>query len=235
MVTSSWAVLLCKFADDPAPTIPLLHYQRLFTGAGTGSFNVVDFFRDMSHGQLDLSPSQVYGWFTLDQNRSVFAGNVSSPPAGKVNRNGLFDLCTGAAKNPKDKTQQPVPLDSLDGIVVSMVGQIDLWGGPPGVMRAFCDDFSLTPSPLGQEMGHGYGLDHAKQEGSEAEYMDPWDVMSVYDSAFMEAHAEWGTIGPGKMGPDHRIWISCCRPRRARTTPRRSNAIRRLCKGSSLI
>jgi len=200
MITSRWAILLCKFADDPAPTNTLLHYQRLFTGVGTGSFNMVDFFRDMSHGQLDLSGSEVFGWFTLGQNRSVFAGNVSSPPPGKVNRNGLFDLCTQAAKAP-NPPQQPVPLEAFDGIVVSMLGNTDLWGGPPGVMHTFCDDYSLSrfnlsPSPLGQEMGHGYGLDHAKQEGSEVEYMDPWDVMSVF-GAFMADNDEWGTIGPG--------------------------------------
>jgi hypothetical protein len=53
-IPSRWAVILCKFADDQSPTLSLSHYQRLFTGAGTGSFNVVDYFRDMSHGKLDL-------------------------------------------------------------------------------------------------------------------------------------------------------------------------------------
>jgi hypothetical protein len=196
MTTSRWAVLLCKFADDPAPNNALLHYQRLFTGAGVGSFNVVDYFRDMSHGLLDLSGSQVFGWFTLDETRNIFAGNVDSPPAGKVNRNGLFDLCVKAAKNAVPP-HIPVPLEAFDGIVVSMLRNTDLWGGPVGTMHAFCDEFSLSPSPLGQEMGHGYGLDHARQEGSDADYMDPWDVMSVYDSTFMLAHSEWGTIGPG--------------------------------------
>src|SRR3954464_5916144 len=28
-------------------------------------------------------------------------------------------------------------------------------------------------------MGHGYGLDHARVDGSEADYPDPWDVMST--------------------------------------------------------
>ena len=57
-------------------------------------------------------------------------------------------------------------------------------------MNAFCDTLSLSPSPLGQEMGHGYGLDHARQEGSDTDYMDPWDVMSVFDSAVMTPNAE---------------------------------------------
>jgi hypothetical protein len=78
-----------------------------------------------------------------------------------------------------------------------MNGAVDLWGGPPGVMRAFCDSNNLSPSPFGQEMGHGYGLDHARRDGSFADYMDQWDVMSVFDSAFMAPHGEWGIIGPG--------------------------------------
>src|SRR5215467_7609358 len=121
MITSRWAVLLCKFADDQTPFAPLLHYQRLFTGAGAGSFNMVDFFRDMSHGQLDVSGSQIFGPFTLAQNRSVFAGNVTTPPAGQVNRNGLFALCQQAALN------NQVPLNQFDGTIVSMVGNVDLW------------------------------------------------------------------------------------------------------------
>ena len=191
MIASRWAVLLCRFADDTVPFAPLLHYQRLFTGVGAGSFNMVDYFRDMSHGQLDLSASQIFGPYTLSSSRSVFAGNVDTPPPGQVNRDGLFALCQQAAAKDKDAWS------TFAGVVVSMVGNTDLWGGPPGVMRAFCDTLSLSPSPLGQEMGHGYGLDHAKQDGSEEEYMDPWDVMSVYDSAAMAPHAEWGTIGPG--------------------------------------
>lgn len=191
MTISRWAVILCKFADDQSVTQPLTHYQRLFTGVGTGSLNMVDFFRDMSHGQLDLSGSQVLGPFTLKQNKSDYAGNVVMPPAGKFNRNGLFELCRQAA------IDNGTPLDTFDGVVVSMNGGVDLWGGPPGVMRAFCDSHSLSPSPLGQEMGHGYGLDHARQDGSELDYMDPWDVMSVYDSTVMALNSEWGTVGPG--------------------------------------
>ena len=94
---SSWAIILCKFADDHTSTLPLQHYQRLFTGAGAGSFNMVDFFSDVSHGQLDLSASQVFGWFTLTLNKADYAGNVQTLPAGQVNRNGLVAVCRQAA------------------------------------------------------------------------------------------------------------------------------------------
>jgi hypothetical protein len=72
MTTSRWAVLICRFADDTSVIPPLVHYQRLFTGAGTGSLNVVDYFRDMSHGQLDLSGSQVFGPFGITKKLSDY-------------------------------------------------------------------------------------------------------------------------------------------------------------------
>ena len=179
MATSRWAVILCKFADDKGTTLPIDHYQRLFTSAGAGSFNMVDFFLDMSHGQIDIGASKVFGWFTLPLNK-----------ADKGDRNGLVAACRQAA------TSGGVNLGTFDGVLVSMNGNVDLFGYVGG-MQAFCDSDSLSPSPLGQEMGHGYGLDHARRDGSDADYKDPWDVMSVYDGTFRQSSAEWGTIGPG--------------------------------------
>lgn len=185
MTASRWAILLCKFSDDTTSTVPLEHYQRLFTGVGAGSLNMVDFFREMSHGQLDLSGSQVFGWFTLSITKAQYSGSATP----HYDRNGLVALCRQAA------TDGGVNLASFDGVVVSMNGAVDLFGYVGG-MTAFCDSLSLSPSPLGQEMGHGYGLDHARKDGSTADYQDPWDVMSVYDS-YMASNSEWGSVGPG--------------------------------------
>jgi hypothetical protein len=98
-------------------------------------------------------------------------------------------LCEQTARN------SGAPIDTFDGRVISMNGSVDLFGYVGG-MTAFCDTNSLSPSPLGQEMSHGYGLDHARKNGSTADYQDPWDVMSVYN-AFMAGNKEWGTVGPG--------------------------------------
>lgn len=148
---------------------------------------MVDFFSDVSHGHLDLSASQVFGWFTLSINKSAYVGNATPGP-GQYDRNALVALCRTAATN------GGVNLAGFNGVVISMNGSVDLFGYV-GVMQAFCDSNSLSPSPLGQEMGHGYGLDHARKDGSTADYQDPWDVMSVY-AAFMAPNSKWGTIGP---------------------------------------
>jgi hypothetical protein len=195
-IASRWAVILCKFKDDQsAPHHPITHYQRLFTGAGTGSLNMVDFFRDMSHGQLDLSGSQVFGWYQISANKSDYVPGVATPPPGTYGFDSFFDLCRQAA------IDNGAPLDTFDGVVVSMNGSAGTWGGPPGVMRAFCDSFYLSPGILGEMMGHCYGLEDAMQDGSDANCVDPycydpWDVMSVF-RAYMAQNDEWGTVGPG--------------------------------------
>ena len=35
---------------------------------------MVDYFRDMSHGKLDLSESEVFGWFALDKKHVDYPG-----------------------------------------------------------------------------------------------------------------------------------------------------------------
>lgn len=199
MAESRWAILKCKFSDDNSDILSDVLYERLFTGTGNGNFNMVDYFRDMSHGQLDLSRSQVFGWFTLSLRKADYAGNVpdSALAAGQVNRNGLFAACRSAAE------RAGVRVSDFAGVVVTMnrggpwpdgSDGVDLWGAADS--RAFCDRYSLMPSLLGQEMGHGYGLTHSRRVGSTADYQDPWDTMST-QAAYMQPHAEFSWIGPG--------------------------------------
>jgi hypothetical protein len=77
---------------------------------------------------------------------------------GKFNRNGLMALGHQTALNSK------VPVSDYDGVVYSFAGAIDLFGVLSG-MAAVCDTKSLWPSLLGQEMGHGYELDHSRADG----------------------------------------------------------------------
>ena len=188
---SKWAVLCVCFHDDPALLPDLEPREWLFTGEGSGTMNMVDYFNDMSHGKLDLSDSEVLGWYRLATVRADYVGNVYPQPTGKLNRNGLLQSARDAA------TAAGVNLARFDGVVVSAFGGTDLCGWVGG-MAALCDDNSLQPSLLGQEMGHGYGLDHARLDGSPADYMDPWDVMSTAAWPSMQSpNKDYGSVGPG--------------------------------------
>lgn len=188
---SKWAILCVCFKDDPVSLPALDHYRKLFTNEGAGTMNMVEFFSDMSHGQIDIGDSKVFGWYRLDRPRGDYVGNVYPQPTGKLNRNGLLDAARAFS------TAQKVDLTKFDGVVVSAFGSTDLCGWVGG-MAALCDVNSLQPSLLGQEMGHGYGLDHARLNGSTADYQDPWDVMSTAAWPDRQAsNADYVNIGPG--------------------------------------
>lgn len=180
---SPWAVILARFQDNTDPLPSMAIYDDLFTSAGIGKQNMVDFFRDMSHGKIDTSGTKIFGWYTIPYNRADYGT--------KLDRNGLLNEAKSLA------TAAGVDLSKFAGVVVSCLGQVDLCGWVGG-MAALCDSLSLQPSLLGQEMGHGYGLDHARFSGSTDDYRDPWDVMSTGAYPWMEAdNAEFTKVGPG--------------------------------------
>jgi hypothetical protein len=149
--------------------------------------NMVDFFRDMSHGKLDLSGSRVFGWYTLNKSRSQYLAG------GDIDK-GRAELITWARQAAAADLQANGPFFS---VVVCMNVLTDLFGGADGVV---CDDgrwpadsdgpgmSSMSPSLLGQEMGHVYGLSHSRIDGSTADYLDPWDVMSTAATIYMAPH-----------------------------------------------
>jgi hypothetical protein len=141
---------------------------------------MVDFFRDVSHGNLDLSDTRVFGWYTLNMKRSEYTGLAGR--ADLINR-----ARQAAAANGDDLSQ-------YISVVVCMNVLTDLFGGGAG---AVCDNDSTDPRFLGQEMGHFYGLDHSRADGSTVDYNDSWDVMSTAGSAFSAPHPRYSFIGPG--------------------------------------
>jgi hypothetical protein len=197
-----WAIILCKFSDDDSDPYPRQRFEELFTSAGAGKFNMPDFFRDVSHGKLDLSGSEVFGWHTLAKKRAEYVGSGA-------NQQGRMDLITWA------RQAEPQAANFFSVVVVANVSGTDLFGCPYGVVTTDArvpqgyvaeGTTDLSPSVLGQEMGHAYGLAHSMSEGSTAEYMDPWDVMSTrtgtmaphpnYTERDARGNVIW-VIGPG--------------------------------------
>lgn len=197
-----WAILVVTFKDDPAPSSSLAKYEAVFTAARRGTLNMVDYFDEMSHGLVDVSGSKVFGPFVLNHPRADYVGNVYPPPAGKLNRNGVLDLAKATA------VSAGVDLSKFSGVVVCGTPSLDLCGWVGG-FAALCDDASLQPSLLGQEIGHGFGLDHSRLNGSVDDYQDPFDTMSTAN-AYMASHPTYGAIGPGLNAANMRMrsWLN---------------------------
>ncbi len=207
--STPWAILLTKWKGNNAEPKPRQFFDDLFTTAGTGSFNMTDYFDTMSHGSIDLSGSKVFGWFTLDQDQTAYVGNTAPGP-GQLGRNELLDAAKAKAQ------AGGVDLSKFYGVVVCMNTLTDLCGWQGG-RAALCDPGSFEPTVLGQEMGHGYGLMHSRVDGSTADYQDPWDTMSTWDSCYYAGDPKYGLIGPGlnaanmrSMGwlDENRVWKS---------------------------
>lgn len=189
-----WAVLLFMFQDDQVEHRPRSYYERLFTEAGSGSMNMVDYFREMSHEKLDLSGSQVFGWFRLPVDRADYV--ASGVPADKYDRDEMAELCFRVAREEiareKGEKEEEVLSDFAHFVIVFNT-PADLYGRTG---LAVCDSGNAFPTPVGHEMGHGYGMDHSRREGSTDDYQDPWDVMSAMNTQGA-SHREYGEIGPG--------------------------------------
>lgn len=193
-----WAVLLFKFQDDFVEYRPRSYYERLFTDEGTGSMNMVDYFREMSHNKLDLSGSRVFGWITLPVDRADYV--VSDTPPGSLNRDEMAALCLQVARD------DGVELSDFGHTVIVFNTPSDLYG-LPGL--AICDSGNAFPAAVGHEMGHGYGMNHSRREWSDDDYQDPWDVMSAMltDRA---PHPEYAEVGPGLNAANMRAqgWLN---------------------------
>lgn len=203
MVRSTpFVVLLCKFRDNQSdPPVSQDLFKKFFTTDGANTFNAVNFFHDMSHRNLDLSGSRVFGWFVLPANVGDLMSGMDPDPPGwdsPRRRNNMMTLAKQAAR------QNGIPLDSYFGIVLVFniaVGgsQGGTWAGGPPDPGVFSDwryvAFNGTQS-YGQEMGHAYGLNHSRRDGSNDDYQDQWDIMSTF-SAYSADDIHYVKRGPG--------------------------------------
>ncbi|BCW72429.1 hypothetical protein [Arthrobacter sp. NicSoilB8] len=175
-----WAVLLCKFADNNDEPFPLIYYRNLFTSAGVGLSNVVDFFRVYSHGNIDIGGSQIFGWFTLPETKA----EAYAKGRGQI----VDDARLAAAANGVD-------LSAFWGVLVCTNVPFETFGVQNG-RAAVADSLGTAPRILAQEVGHGYGLDHSMADGVAAEYQDRWDVMSALNAAWA-GNPTFAQVGPG--------------------------------------
>jgi hypothetical protein len=172
-----FAFILVKFTDDQKEPISLDRARRLFTKVGRGGMFVVDWFDDNSHHSLDIGESQVFGWYPLQESSAEYNQKRAQGAA----RTRILDLGRQAA------AAAGVNLSLFQNIVVITNVEVDLFGSTAGVAATavFANkqiwEVQVAPSVLCQEMIHGVGIpQHARRIGSDADYADPYDVMSMF-------------------------------------------------------
>lgn len=182
---SSWAVVLCKFTDNLAEPFTKQYYTDLFTADNTGSpWNMIRYFSDYSHGTLDLTGTQVFGWYQL--NKSVSDYNS----LGGAARDELIKWARAAAAT------NGVDLTPFFSIVVCTNHWHDI--GASQSLSGVVAQGQMTPIPrlLAHEMGHVYGLEHSRIDDSPEDYKDPWDIMSAA-TVYSAPDEEFTLLGPG--------------------------------------
>ena len=184
-MTTSWAVILCKFKDGNDEPFPKSYYKDLFTPDDTSSnWDMIRYFSDYSHGKLDLTGSEVFGWYSL--NKSVADYNA----LGQSARDHLVNWARAAA------LADGVDLSPFYSTVVCTNRWHDIGASP--TLSGVIAQGPNTPIPrlLSHEMGHVYGLQHSRIDGSDADYMDPWDTMSAA-AVYSVTDPQFMLIGPG--------------------------------------
>jgi hypothetical protein len=221
-----WAILVCKFTDDQDPSKVLVRnlpglgpggqadnrtalqlFQMFFTNQGVNTFNAVRYFQEMSHGALDLSDSQVFV-VNLDMSKAQNDA-LSQNPGGYAYEVQITQMAQKAA------IAQGVPLQNFYGIVITshallamaQGGSIPGGGVKPNLVGWAGMDYRWVRNngiqSWGQEMGHGYGLDHSRSDGIligpdgvTPDYTDQYDIMSTRN-AFSGQDPDYGMRGPG--------------------------------------
>jgi hypothetical protein len=206
-----WAVVLCKFKDQPEEPHDLSFFQKWITRGNNG---VNDFFNDVSYGKCNLDGSQVFGWFDLPyskaqdstNNRQQRIVNAATAVQDKVDFTPFYGICIITNVDQDSGALNPgvisIHLNNKDkdyGVVV-----LGPWGWQPSVA---C-----------QEMAHGFNLStHTRNAANPTkDYGNPFDIMSTLSNCYMFTDSRYDFsgltydyCGPGMNTPnlDEFGWI----------------------------
>jgi hypothetical protein len=195
MARKRFAVILCKFSDQPQEPRTPQFYKDSFTEEGAGTGGAFDYWRDVSFGNLDLTGSKVFGWFTMS--------NHATQDLVGLRRDAFVSWGIETAR------LNDVDLSPFFGIIVvfNVATDSGASGGNRIVLGYRPNDWSPTFNC--HEMGHIFGLDHSfdtsptsfdpNSDGRPGAYRDRWDIMSAMN-VWLFNNALGGN-GPGLNSP----------------------------------
>lgn len=217
--SQQWATILCRFGDATGVTPePDTFFDDLMTFMD-------DYWRELSYDNINLTGSDVAGWYDMAQARAAYLDDPTTHFAGHtLNFGEIAQDCAAAA-------DADLNFPDFDGINFIFNQDLDCcsWGGSitlnlDGMMKTYSSTWMATwgwgnQDVLGQEMGHGFGLPHSSGPYT-ATYDSRWDVMSSGGSCG-SPDADFGCVGVHTVGfhKDALGWIPGSRRYLATTDP----------------
>jgi hypothetical protein len=217
----SWLVLLCKAADAPQEPNPKSFYEELFSKDQRDL--LFDYFDAVSDHTLDVSGTQVYGWFRMIVNTADIAPAVRNNTT-QVKRDETARDCTASALGGIMASGIRVDPANYAGVITVINVPVD--AGDTGEKSVVLADPAMDVGFIGHEMLHVLGLDHSYtmspdasadhvwKHGGDVEYQDCWDMMS-YRTCVYAFQTSRGPQGPElqaayrdklKWVPAGRVW-----------------------------
>ncbi|KON88939.1 hypothetical protein AF332_20525 [Sporosarcina globispora] len=189
-----WAVLLCNCQGTSTNQTAQQFFVNLFT---PGLGGAIDYWSDMSFGELDLTNSSVFSWVTL---------SITTAQALNTRRSDAINMGIDAHKAAGHD------LRGFDQILVYIdvpfIGQNITEGGQQGAGsaqgRVLTDQGVMRSDFIMHEMGHGHGLKDESYDIMGNAYGDPYCIMSAMsyggtDPTFMDPR--FGPSGPSLCSP----------------------------------
>jgi hypothetical protein len=185
----SFAVILCRYKDDdPDPALEGAIKEFFEAAFTSGSGGLVEYWRDVTFGALDISASQVIDWVELDITRAE--GGLGSG----VSRVQTVQKAMEAAQRKGIDTflsfNHVIAVVPYNWTVPGFSAPVPDWSKPDPNVSMWIDGsadgktgvITLTPSFTGavtaHEMGHTLGMSHDFSDDAQTAYADPCCVMS---------------------------------------------------------
>ena len=200
----SWLVLLCKASDAPTEPHPASFYRTLFDPAQPDL--LWEYFDVESNHTLDVSHSEVFGWFPM----SVKTADISPAVRNNgtpVKRSQTLADCKASALGGIAATGTSVDPANYIGTITVINVPVDAGAaGSKGLVLS--DQAEGNIGFVEHEMLHVLGLkhsftaaidpgpDHAWHSGTDTEYQDCWDMMSYQTCVYTYASSR-GQQGDG--------------------------------------